>query len=177
MFNLETAIAEWRKQMLAAGIHSPVPLEELETHLREDIGQLMKSGRNEAEAFETAVQEIGQAHKVQGEFKKIDSAKGTFEWKLMEIWFGIVASVFPLFFCSTILRFKYGSFVDFTPSQQISGVTAAVVFALFIWSGRMGYKMFPVIQVKRNRAIITAFCCRARHGMVDHLHELYRAPP
>ena len=38
MSDLEQSIAEWRKQMLAAGIETPVPLEELEIHLREDIG-------------------------------------------------------------------------------------------------------------------------------------------
>ena len=37
MFNLEQAIAEWRQQMLATGIQTPVPLEELEIHLREEI--------------------------------------------------------------------------------------------------------------------------------------------
>ena len=38
------SIAEWREQMLAAGIKTPVPLEELEIHLREEIEQQMKSG-------------------------------------------------------------------------------------------------------------------------------------
>jgi len=32
MFNLEQAIADWRQKMLAAGIETPVPLEELELH-------------------------------------------------------------------------------------------------------------------------------------------------
>ena len=41
MFNLETAVAEWRQELLAAGIKAPEPLEELESHLREEIdGQL-----------------------------------------------------------------------------------------------------------------------------------------
>ncbi len=31
MFDLENAIADWRRQMLAAGIQTPVPLEELES--------------------------------------------------------------------------------------------------------------------------------------------------
>ena len=42
MFNLEQSIADWRRQMLAAGIKMPVPLEELESHLREDIAQQMQ---------------------------------------------------------------------------------------------------------------------------------------
>ena len=47
MLDLDQAIAEWRKQMLAAGIKTPVPLEELDIHLREDIEQQMKSGSGE----------------------------------------------------------------------------------------------------------------------------------
>ena len=70
MFNLEQSIAEWRRQMLAAGIKTPVPLEELEIHLREEIERQMKSGSNEMEAFKTAVQKIGQAHMIQNEFEK-----------------------------------------------------------------------------------------------------------
>ena len=38
--------------MLAAGIKTPVPLEELESHLREEIEQQTKLGLSEAEAFE-----------------------------------------------------------------------------------------------------------------------------
>jgi|SRR5437867_1623996 len=32
---LEKAIAEWRRQMLAAGVKTPVPLDELGSHLRD----------------------------------------------------------------------------------------------------------------------------------------------
>ncbi len=44
MFDLEESIADWRKQMLAAGIKSPVPPEELEIHLREEIERQMQPG-------------------------------------------------------------------------------------------------------------------------------------
>ena len=50
------SIAEWRKQMLAAGIKTPVPLEELEIHLREEIERQMQSGMNEQASFISAVQ-------------------------------------------------------------------------------------------------------------------------
>ena len=72
MFNLETSIADWRRQMLAAGIQTPVPLEELEAHLREEIERRMKTGLSEAEAFTTAVQKIGQRHVLQNEFNKVE---------------------------------------------------------------------------------------------------------
>ncbi|HSY42625.1 MAG TPA: permease prefix domain 1-containing protein [Candidatus Acidoferrum sp.] len=68
MFNLEQSIAEWRKQMLAAGIKSPVPLEELEGHLREEIEAQLQSGMTEGDAFEMAVKQIGKAEKLRAEF-------------------------------------------------------------------------------------------------------------
>ena len=70
MFDLEKAIAEWRRQMLAAGIKTPVPLEELESHLREDIERQMKSGLSAQRAFEIAMENIGQAPNSKGNSKK-----------------------------------------------------------------------------------------------------------
>ena len=70
MFNLEQSICEWRKQMLAAGIKTPVPLEELEIHLREEIERQVKSGLKEQKAFEISVQRIGQPKMLGQEFKK-----------------------------------------------------------------------------------------------------------
>jgi len=70
MFNLEQAIAEWRQRMRAAGIQSPVPLEELEGHLREDVEAKMGSGLDPAQAFAGAVEEIGQTHDLKSEFSK-----------------------------------------------------------------------------------------------------------
>lgn len=71
MFDLEQSIAEWRKQMLVAGIETPVPLEELEVHLCEDVEQRMRSGVSAKEAFDAAVQRIGPANVLTEEFKKI----------------------------------------------------------------------------------------------------------
>lgn len=70
MFNLEKAITEWRRQMLAAGIKTPVPLDELESHLREEIEAQLKSGKVAPQAFEHAAWKIGQPHQVKSEFQK-----------------------------------------------------------------------------------------------------------
>jgi len=76
MFNLEQSIADWRKQMLAAGIKTPVPLEELESHLREDVENRTRSGLDAQQAFETTVQQIGQSDVLKNEFAKVGGAKG-----------------------------------------------------------------------------------------------------
>ena len=77
MFNLEQAIANWRREMLAGGIQFPAPLEELESHLREEIEQQMKSGLTEQVAFHSAMQAIGQASLLKNEF---DQASGFDGW-------------------------------------------------------------------------------------------------
>ena len=69
MFNIESAIAEWRQQMLAAGIESPAPLNELESHLREEIGRQMQSGLDEQQAFEAATALMGQPGTLKLEFE------------------------------------------------------------------------------------------------------------
>lgn len=70
MFNLEEKILEWRQQMLVSGIKSPVPMEELESHLRDEIEQRMKSGLHTQVAFEVATGQIGPADTLKNEFVK-----------------------------------------------------------------------------------------------------------
>ena len=71
MFDLNQAIIEWRQQMSAGGIKNRLALDELESHLRDDVEQQMRSGSIASQAFEGAVQRIGQASLVGGEFEKV----------------------------------------------------------------------------------------------------------
>jgi hypothetical protein len=87
MFYLEQAIADWRQQMLAAGIKTPVPLEELESHLCEEIERQVKSGMNEQTAFEISVRQIGQPKVLKDEFKK---SEGTLMKQIVKISIGII---------------------------------------------------------------------------------------
>ena len=75
MFNREQSIADWRKQMLAAGISTPVPLEELEIHLREEIERQMKLGLDEQKGFEVSISRIGEAASIRREFIKIRTTR------------------------------------------------------------------------------------------------------
>jgi hypothetical protein len=56
------------------------------------------------------------------------------------------------------LLFRPGPFWDLTSRQQISCWAAIAVFNLFIWSGRLGREIFPVIRVKRIRDAIGGLC-------------------
>src|SRR5690349_10609384 len=70
MPDLEKRIADWRAGMLAAGIHSPETLDELEGHLREDMECEMKAGADEDEAFHRAAARLGPASTLHEEFAK-----------------------------------------------------------------------------------------------------------
>jgi hypothetical protein len=75
MFDLEQSITEWRRRMLAAGIKSPAPLEELESHLREEIEKQVRSGLNDQMAFAIALERIGEVAILRNEFKKAEGLK------------------------------------------------------------------------------------------------------
>ncbi|MGZ4965000.1 MAG: hypothetical protein ACXWIU_00885 [Limisphaerales bacterium] len=66
MFNLERAIEAWRKDMQAAGVKAPVPLDELETHLRDELAGC----RVDQQTFDAVVAQFGNAHLLRSEFKK-----------------------------------------------------------------------------------------------------------
>lgn len=90
MFDLEQAILDWRKQMLAVGI-KPSALEELEGHLREETEAQVKLGLSEPQAFEMAVDQIGQAMLLKEEFMKTGETKWAILRRLKTMFLG-----FPL---------------------------------------------------------------------------------
>ena len=108
MFELESVVAEWRKQMRAAGIKSRETLDELESHLRERIEQLgLRLPVNEA--FQIAASELGGGNCLKSEFAKVNGfASRTAHWlrsnrsialMLVGLWFiarGFHEAHFPL---------------------------------------------------------------------------------
>ena len=153
MFDLEQAISNWRTHMLVAGIKTPVPLDELENHLREEIERQTKSGLSETEAFKAAVQQIGAAQVIQNEFRKVEAIKEDRRWQLVQIMLVVFTGLFPILFASAGFS-KHGVFWEMTPGQRIAAVAAAAAFSLLAWSGRLSYRLFPVISTKRTRDAI-----------------------
>jgi hypothetical protein len=80
MFDLDHAIRDWRRQMAAEGIKSSETLDELEGHLRDEMDQQTRSGSSAQEAFEAAVQVIGQPASLKVEFEKIAATMKAREW-------------------------------------------------------------------------------------------------
>jgi hypothetical protein len=80
MFDLNRAVAEWRRQMAEVGIVAPEVLEELESHLRESMEQQVRAGHNPQQAFDAATQQIGQANVLHQEFAKV-GGRSLEQWK------------------------------------------------------------------------------------------------
>jgi hypothetical protein len=149
MFNLEKSITEWREQMLAAGIKSPVALEELEGHLREEIERLTRANTTPPQAFEIAVKKLGQASELKREFKKIGD---TLETRLLNLMGAAWVTVAFLFSLWTSL-FLFSREIGLT--AQALGLVALVVTAA---GWKYNHKFLPVIRNHWIRPAI-GFAC------------------
>ena len=78
MFNVEQAISDWRRKMVAGGIDSAEVLDELESHLSEEIERQVRSGSEANDAFQDAVRRIGLGGALKAEFDKIENEERTF---------------------------------------------------------------------------------------------------
>jgi hypothetical protein len=63
MFNLDAAITNWRRQMATGGIKSPAVLDELESHLRGEVEQQMRSGLDTQESLSRPNESAGRCSK------------------------------------------------------------------------------------------------------------------
>ncbi len=132
MFDLEQAITEWRQQMLAAGIQTPMPLEELESHLREEIERQVKLGLSEAEALQVGVENFGETHRMQSEFKKLE---GHNIWRPLLLISGWLAASFTLLAGVSAFDLDW-NFFSFHPKWNaavFATVCLILVAALGIW--------------------------------------------
>src|SRR5260370_26980561 len=75
MFELERAISDWRREMQCRGIKGAETLDELESHLRDDLEEQVRSGMEIQQAFDAVRGRIGQSDSLGLEFKKIRFAE------------------------------------------------------------------------------------------------------
>jgi hypothetical protein len=150
MFNLEQSIAEWRKQMLAAGIKKPVQ-EELESHLREEIERQMKSGIGRQQAFEVAIKTIGRGAELKKEFKKASEPLAARLVKLLSIGSGTVSFMLSIW-CLQFLFYQ---------TELIPIVLGLMAVATSVLCWRYSHKFLPTIRHGSIRAITGFACCIA----------------
>jgi hypothetical protein len=147
MFDLEQAIAKWRQQMLLAGIKSSASLDELESHLRDDIDQQVNSGLNLEQSFQVATNQIGSATSLKTEFKKVPAMnKKKIEMVIGAVGFGIYA------ICSVCGLFS--DLVGADTSERWLGLAAVAVTGALLFASLYIWKFFPIIPVKSLRMTV-----------------------
>jgi hypothetical protein len=125
MSHLDQSIAEWRRQMLAAGIKTHAPLEELESHLREEIERQMKSGLDKQKAFEISVRQIGQSKTLKKEFNK---SERKYMKRTLIILLGIFAVLFgPAVFLPALALHNHQGAPD---SRVVVSMAAGIIITL-----------------------------------------------
>jgi hypothetical protein len=77
MFDLEEQISAWRVAMVNTGIEEREVLDELEAHLREDVEEQRRVGKNDDAAFAGAVENIGRGELLKPEFTKASRTRNT----------------------------------------------------------------------------------------------------
>ncbi len=78
MFDLKEQIKKWRSLLEGDESYKNTDIEELESHVVEEIEQLKDNGLNEEEGFWVATHRIGKSEDLNLEFKKVNSI---FIWK------------------------------------------------------------------------------------------------
>src|SRR4051794_9324229 len=90
MNNFDREIAAWRGQIIAAGIKSAEVLDELESHLREDIERQARSGAETPQLFQRAVAQFGRPQSLKAEFDRVEKRERKYMKRGLMIGAGIV---------------------------------------------------------------------------------------
>jgi ABC-type transport system involved in cytochrome c biogenesis permease subunit len=80
MRDLEKQISDWRRSMAKASKERPEALDELETHLREEIDRLVRAGTSADQAFDLAMSRLGTPAALGAEFDKLAQMRRA-KWK------------------------------------------------------------------------------------------------
>ena len=123
-FNLEKAIAAWRRCLLDRASWSSEVVDELESHLRDEIEQRTSCGDSDEEAFGAAVASIGDPDSLRAEFAKLSD-----KHRLGKV----VAVALPATGLAVLVSNSW-TFLDsdFPPAQRFIGLSVGLATALYL---------------------------------------------
>lgn len=148
MFNLNQALATWRQQMVSGGITSPEVLDELESHLRDDVEEQVGAGAEAEKAFDAAVRRLGPAAALKKEFTKSRLPQAAQRRKFLGYFYFMGATVAVLINLWTLLSF------NLSPGGRLGAGVAIFglyVFGLPFWlklkNGHPGVGFLGVVKI------------------------------
>jgi hypothetical protein len=163
MFELERAINDWRSDLRSRGIKGPETLDELESHLRDDLEEQVRSGTEIQQAFESARARIGRSESLRLEFRKIRST---------ELFCRLKNALFTLFVP------KYALITNMNTSIPTSNVEArwasylkAGTFlapSLILWTFSCVFMVPKLKQICDNAGFALPIILQATLGLASH---------
>ena len=148
MFDLDKAVAAWRNNLRAAGMKNRTLLNELESHLRDEVERQLKSGSDVRGAFESAVRQLGQPAELKSEFNKLGEARIVWLHKFMRV-------------CSLCCAFVYSALgtnwlqrTEMTSGLRALGFLAIGSTALFVLGIPFYHRFLPAISNPIRRVSI-----------------------
>jgi hypothetical protein len=151
MFDLEQAIAAWRQQMLVAGIKSSVSLDELESHLRDEIDHQLNTGYNLEQSFQVAIENIGSATSIKKEFKKV-SFMNTKKTETIIGALGFAA------FAIIAIGGLFSNVVSATAGEKVLGIAAVAFTGALLFVSAHAWRFLLVISLKPLRFTVATVC-------------------
>src|SRR6185295_18020456 len=128
MFDLDSAIAAWREQLVRGGIGSPEVLDELESHLREEIDRQVQAEFTPQQAFEAAVQRFGETNAVTKELKRAGAIPPTRQQAFLRKLCYVSAGF------TVLINACYFFLHDVSAKDRLLGLAAIALTALYLCS-------------------------------------------
>ena len=122
MFDLNQQVTKWRTNLAQSEACSKSDIDELESHLREEIEHLSTCELSEQEAFLVAAHRLGDSGSLTGEFAKVNRGR-VFRRRLLWIALGVLSYILATYFAAA---FSKGS-VLFAASLGLRGCFLAFV--------------------------------------------------
>jgi hypothetical protein len=145
MFDLEQAIAEWRRKMAANGLKAGAVLDELESHLREDVERKVKLGSGLEPAFQKAVADLGNGARLEREFAIVREFERTRTRHVLRRWPAIMGMGFgySAVVASWFIGVRQGR-LEATWREVALTVGAMIAMIVLGWAGNLLAKYLPV---------------------------------
>jgi hypothetical protein len=149
MFDLETAIADWKQSLFARESLSTEDIAELESHLRDHVSSSDSMGLSGDEAFLIAQRRVGQPSDLDAEFAKETSIN---RWVHRSKWMciGILALIFVRSAGSFL--FQIVRLIQFP--QQVDPMTLGIIYNMTAIACSWSIVLVGLFVVLRHDALV-----------------------
>jgi hypothetical protein len=160
MFTVEQAVENWKNDLRQKQTLMETDIEELESHLREEMERLTPLGLTEEEAFVIAARRIGDTTQMAAEFAKVNTAA---IWKTRFLWMVVGVLILRILsscanFLSTagvFLGHQFAGISWLTAGILSVAVQTMILLVLFYIFYVMAVKTSLFHQIRKRSAVIT----------------------